>query len=53
MADDRLDWIFEDEADVSLESRYDTWATTYDANHDKWGWRGPDLVVEADFPCGC
>ena len=49
MADDRLDWIFEDEAAQSLESRYDTWAATYDANHDQWGWRGPDLVVEAAF----
>jgi len=47
MADDRLDWIFEDEAVESLESRYDTWAATYDANHDQWGWRGPDSVVEA------
>jgi len=49
MADDRLDWILEDEAIESLESRYDTWAATYDSNHDQWGWRGPDLVVEAAF----
>jgi ubiquinone/menaquinone biosynthesis C-methylase UbiE len=49
MADDRLYWILEDEATESLESRYDTWAATYDANNDQWGWRGPDLVVEAAF----
>lgn len=47
MANDRLDWILEDEAAESLESRYDTWAATYDANHDQWGWVGPDRVVEA------
>ena len=31
---DRLDWIFEEEADESLEARYDAWAATYDADHD-------------------
>lgn len=46
MGDDRLDWIFEGDSPESLESRYDTWAVTYDADHDQWGWRGPDMVAE-------
>lgn len=48
MSDDRLDWIFEADAD-SLESRYDAWAATYDADHDRRGWRGPDMVAEASL----
>lgn len=47
MGADRLDWIFDGEATASLEDRYDTWAETYDADHDQWGWRGPDLLAAA------
>ena len=42
---DKLDWIFEDPD--ALESRYDQWAKTYDADHDEWGWRGPEKVSAA------
>ncbi len=44
---DRLDWIFESDPDETLEQRYDVWASTYDADNDAWGWRGPDLVGDA------
>lgn len=47
MGDDRLDWIFDDSSSSSLEDRYDAWASTYDADHDQWGWRGPDMVAAA------
>lgn len=45
MSDDRIDWIF-DATGAALEERYDTWAATYDTDHDQWGWRGPDMVAE-------
>ena len=47
MGADRIDWIFDGEQAASLEERYDTWAATYDTDHDSWGWRGPDLVAAA------
>lgn len=47
MGDDRLEWIFDGAAASSLEDRYDAWASTYDADHDQWGWRGPDLAATA------
>lgn len=47
MGDDRLDWIFDDTSPSSLEERYDAWAATYDADHDRWGWQGPDMVATA------
>ena len=48
---DRLDWIFDSEAD-ELVSRYDRWAATYDDDNDEWGWRGPELVAEAALRLG-
>jgi ubiquinone/menaquinone biosynthesis C-methylase UbiE len=47
MGGDRIDWIFDGEVTASLEDRYDAWASTYDTDHDAWGWRGPDLVAAA------
>ncbi|MGH1493704.1 MAG: class I SAM-dependent DNA methyltransferase [Acidimicrobiales bacterium] len=52
MADkDRLDWIFDSDR-AGLEARYDQWASSYDDDHDEWGWRGPELVVEAVLRLG-
>ena len=47
MGADRIDWIFDGDEAESLEERYDAWAGTYDTDHDRWGWRGPDLVAAA------
>lgn len=41
---DRLDEILEG---GNLEAGYDEWASTYDADHDEWGWRGPEAAVES------
>lgn len=46
MGRDRLDWIFTTDGDQSLESRYDNWSSTYDDDHDDWGWRGPQRIAE-------
>ncbi|MEM9564662.1 MAG: methyltransferase domain-containing protein [Actinomycetota bacterium] len=43
---DRLDEILAVWPD-DLVARYDRWAATYDDDHDGWGWRGPELVVDA------
>ncbi len=45
MTGDKLDWIFDESA--SLAPKYDEWASTYDTDHDQWGWRGPDVVASA------
>ena len=47
MTGDRLEWIFDRSNFDSLEERYDAWSVEYDADHDKWGWRGPDVAAEA------
>jgi len=42
---DFLDWIFDSDAS-DLTERYDRWASTYDTDHDEWGWRGPHIAAE-------
>ena len=42
---DFLDWIFDSDASDLIE-RYDRWASTYDTDHDEWGWRGPHIAAE-------
>ena len=42
---DRLDWIFDSDAS-SLAEHYVRWASTYDTDHDEWGWRGPHAAAE-------
>ena len=43
---DGIDRIF-DTDQASLAATYDEWATSYDRDHDGWGWRGPEVVSEA------
>lgn len=45
MSDDKLAWIFETRDEAQLEARYDAWAGRYDADHEKWGWIGPQQAV--------
>ena len=42
---DCLDWIFDSDASDLIE-RYDRWASTYDTDHDEWGWRGPHIAAQ-------
>jgi len=35
--------IFESENTTALQTRYDSWAATYDADHDDWGWSAPTI----------
>lgn len=44
---DRLEWIFDRKNFDNLEERYDAWSVEYDADHDRWGWRGPDVAADA------
>lgn len=52
MDKDRLGWIFDGGDRASLEAKYDAWAATYDADHDEWGWVGPERVAEAALRLG-
>lgn len=52
MTTDRLDWIFEAKDTPALQSKYDAWAATYDADHDEWGWNGPQDVAEMALRLG-
>lgn len=52
MTADRLDWIFEAKDAPTLQSKYDAWAATYDADHDEWGWSGPQQVADTALRLG-
>ena len=44
---DKLDWIWATTDDASLIARYDSWADSYDEDHDEWGWNGPGHAADA------
>ena len=44
---DNLDWIWSTPDETALVERYDTWADSYDDEHDAWGWNGPQQAVAA------
>ena len=48
---DRLDWVLSDTEHQPLAARYDEWASTYDKDHDEWGWRGPAAAVDSLARC--
>lgn len=44
---DNLDWIWSTPDQEALVERYDSWAGSYDDEHDAWGWNGPQHAVGA------